>query len=90
MNILQCFVVRKFVTYRPILAFQERPIDEDIYTIGWLDDLPRFTRLRSLNLADNNLAAFPLAVCYIKTLVELNVASNKLEELPPEIGELTK
>ena len=27
-------------------ALKERPIEEDIYTIGWLDDLPRFAHLR--------------------------------------------
>ncbi|XP_070202182.1 PH domain leucine-rich repeat-containing protein phosphatase 2-like isoform X2 [Littorina saxatilis] len=70
-------------------ALRERPIEEDIYTIGWLDDLPRFQSLRSLNLADNDLRVFPLALCLIRTLVELNLASNKLEEVPPQIAELT-
>ena len=71
-------------------ALRERPIEEDIYTIGWLDDLPRFQALRSLNLADNDLRVFPLALCLIKTLVELNLATNKLEDVPPQIAELTK
>ncbi|KAL4235210.1 PH domain leucine-rich repeat-containing protein phosphatase 2 [Mactra antiquata] len=66
-------------------VLKERPIEEDIYTIGWLDDLPRFTHLRSLNLADNNLRSFPLAVCKMKTLTELNLASNKIEDIPPTI-----
>ncbi|XP_055331496.1 PH domain leucine-rich repeat-containing protein phosphatase 2-like [Paramacrobiotus metropolitanus] len=70
-------------------ALKERPIEEDIYTIGWIDDLPRFTQLRSLNLANNDLRNFPLAVCRIRTLVELNMASNKLEDLPSQIADLT-
>ncbi|XP_069113658.1 PH domain leucine-rich repeat-containing protein phosphatase 2-like isoform X2 [Argopecten irradians] len=70
-------------------ALKERPIEEDIYTIGWLDDLPRFSNLRSLNLADNDLQCFPISVCKMKTLTELNVASNKIPEIPSEISELT-
>lgn len=69
-------------------ALRERPIEEDIYTIGWLDDLPRFTALRSLNLADNQLPSFPLSLCRIRSLVELNLASNKLEDIPAQISEL--
>ncbi|BFZ13214.1 hypothetical protein BsWGS_16253 [Bradybaena similaris] len=69
-------------------ALRERPFDEDIYTIGWLDDLPRFTFLRSLNLADNQLMTFPLSLCNVRSLMELNLASNKLEEIPPQICEL--
>lgn len=71
-------------------VLRERPIEEDIYTIGWLDDLPRFGTLRSLNLADNDLRVFPLALCLIKTLTELNLATNKLEDVPSQIAELTK
>ncbi|KAK6186255.1 hypothetical protein SNE40_008326 [Patella caerulea] len=70
-------------------ALRDRPIEEDIYTIGWLDDLPRFTHLQSLNLADNNLMVFPLAVCRMRSLVELNLASNKLEEIPSQIADLS-
>ncbi|XP_012938360.1 uncharacterized protein LOC101860377 [Aplysia californica] len=69
-------------------ALRERPIEEDIYTIGWLDDLPRFTMLRSLNLANNQLSTFPLSLSSIRSLMELNLASNKLEEIPPQIVEL--
>ena len=50
----------------------------------------RFTRLRSLNLASNNLTTLPLSLCTLRTLVELNVASNQLEELPPDIQHVTK
>ncbi|XP_052816622.1 PH domain leucine-rich repeat-containing protein phosphatase 2-like isoform X2 [Mya arenaria] len=69
-------------------VLKERPIEEDIYTIGWLDDLPRLTNLRSLNLADNNLSCFPLAVCRLRMLTELNLASNKIEDVPPTIVDL--
>ncbi|KAL3859952.1 hypothetical protein ACJMK2_010131 [Sinanodonta woodiana] len=66
-------------------VLKERPIEEDIYTIGWLDDLPRFHNLRSLNLADNELHVFPMAICKMKMLTELNVASNKITQIPPDI-----
>ncbi|XP_053401154.1 PH domain leucine-rich repeat-containing protein phosphatase 2-like isoform X2 [Mercenaria mercenaria] len=69
-------------------VLKERPIEEDIYTIGWLDDLPRFTHLRSLNLADNDLRCFPMSVCKMRTLTELNLASNKIEDIPPDIVDL--
>ncbi|XP_013390226.1 uncharacterized protein LOC106158698 [Lingula anatina] len=69
-------------------VLKERPIEDDIYTIGWLDDLPRFRHLRSLNLADNNLGVIPTSIYLIKTLVELNVASNKLEDIPSQISNL--
>ncbi|ESO82713.1 hypothetical protein LOTGIDRAFT_155730 [Lottia gigantea] len=69
-------------------ALRDRPIEEDIYTIGWLDDLPRFSHLQSLNLSDNNLMVFPLPVCRMRSLIELNLASNKLEEIPSTIGDL--
>ncbi|KAK0051379.1 PH domain leucine-rich repeat-containing protein phosphatase 2 [Biomphalaria pfeifferi] len=69
-------------------ALRERPIEEDIYTIGWLEDLPRFSSLRMLNLADNQLLNFPSALCQMKSLVELNLSSNKLNEVPPEISDL--
>lgn len=71
-------------------ALRERPIEEDIYNIGWLDDLPRFYNLCTLNLANNDLKSFPLAICSIRSLVELNMASNKLEEIPSEIVELCR
>ncbi|CAH1779251.1 unnamed protein product [Owenia fusiformis] len=70
-------------------ALRERPLEEDTYTIGYIDDLPKFTKLRSLNLADNDLKVFPSSICSLRTLVELNVASNKLCELPAEIGQLS-
>ncbi|ELT96188.1 hypothetical protein CAPTEDRAFT_42875, partial [Capitella teleta] len=70
-------------------VLRERPLDEDTYTIGWLDDLHRFRWLRSLNLANNNLSQFPSSLCSIKTLVELNIASNRLEEIPGEIQQLS-
>lgn len=71
-------------------ALKERPIEEDIYNIGWLDDLPRFQHLCSLNLSNNDLKTFPLAICNIRSLVELNLASNKLDEVPSEIVELCR
>ncbi|XP_052062683.1 PH domain leucine-rich repeat-containing protein phosphatase 2-like isoform X1 [Mytilus californianus] len=70
-------------------ALKSRPIEEDIYTIGWLDDLPRFHSLTSLNLADNNLLILPSSLCKLKTLTELNIASNQISILPPDLAELS-
>lgn len=56
--------------------------------IGYIDDLTKFTRLRSLNLADNRLTYFPLSLCEITTLVELNLSSNKIERIPEETNRL--
>ena len=50
----------------------------------------RFYVLRSLNLADNDLRCFPMALCKMKLLTELNLASNKIEDIPPDIMDLEK
>ncbi|CAI9724275.1 PH domain leucine-rich repeat-containing protein phosphatase 2-like isoform X3 [Octopus vulgaris] len=71
-------------------VLRERPLEEDIHTMGWLDDLPRFRYLTSLNLANNDLKSFPSALCSMQSLTELNLASNKLEEIPPSIADLTR
>ena len=63
---------------------------EKAETIGWIDDLVKFSHLQSLLLADNNLHALPLCLFDITSLTELNVSKNRLRELPEEIGNLTK
>lgn len=50
----------------------------------------RFTKLKSLNLSNNNLGDFPLAVCGIPTLTELNVSCNALRSIPAVVGEMHK
>ncbi|XP_053322188.1 PH domain leucine-rich repeat-containing protein phosphatase 1 [Spea bombifrons] len=55
---------------------------------GTLDDLQRFTKLKSLNLSNNNLGEFPLAVCSIPTLTELNLSCNALQAIPPGVGDM--
>ncbi|NXK72657.1 PHLP1 phosphatase, partial [Amazona guildingii] len=55
-----------------------------------LSELQRFTKLRSLNLSNNNLGDFPLAVCSIPTLTELNVSCNALRSVPAVVGEMHK
>lgn len=50
----------------------------------------RFQCLRSLNLADNNLELFPLSICDMTGLVELNLGCNKIEAIPTQIGNLSK
>ncbi|XP_055459038.1 PH domain leucine-rich repeat-containing protein phosphatase 1 [Psammomys obesus] len=51
-----------------------------------LGELQRFTKLKSLNLSNNHLGAFPSAVCSIPTLAELNVSCNALQEVPAAVG----
>ncbi|XP_012629924.3 PH domain leucine-rich repeat-containing protein phosphatase 1 [Microcebus murinus] len=51
-----------------------------------LNELQRFTKLKSLNLSNNHLGDFPLAVCSIPTLVELNVSCNALRAVPAAVG----
>nr|KAF6423334.1 PH domain and leucine rich repeat protein phosphatase 1 [Rousettus aegyptiacus] len=55
-------------------------------TARGLSELQRFTKLKSLNLSNNNLGDFPLAVCNIPTLTELNVSCNALRAVPPAVG----
>ncbi|XP_063779068.1 PH domain leucine-rich repeat-containing protein phosphatase 1 isoform X2 [Pseudophryne corroboree] len=55
---------------------------------GALNDLQRFTKLKSLNLSNNNLGEFPLAVCSIPTLTELNLSCNALGVIPPAVGDM--
>ncbi|XP_068787685.1 PH domain leucine-rich repeat-containing protein phosphatase 1 [Struthio camelus] len=53
-----------------------------------LSELQRFTKLKSLNLSNNNLGEFPLAVCSIPTLTELNVSCNALRNVPAVVGDM--
>lgn len=55
-------------------------------TARGLNELQRFTKLKSLNLSNNHLGDFPLAVCHIPTLTELNVSCNALREVPAAAG----
>ncbi|VDN55001.1 unnamed protein product [Dracunculus medinensis] len=68
---------------RPIVSLNLRPP-----LIGWLDDIHRLNALRSLNIADNALYSFPLAITRVRTLTELNICGNRIASLPPEIGNL--
>lgn len=50
----------------------------------------RFTKLKSLNLSNNHLGDFPLAVCNIPTLAELNMSCNALRAVPATVGAMHK
>jgi len=43
-----------------------------------------------LTLDYNRLEEFPVVLCKLPELINLNVSCNKIREIPPEIGELTK
>lgn len=60
------------------------------YFCFFFSSLCRFTKLKSLNLSNNNLGDFPLAVCSIPTLTELNVSCNALRNVPAVVGEMHK
>ncbi|TMS09556.1 PH domain leucine-rich repeat-containing protein phosphatase 1 [Larimichthys crocea] len=51
-----------------------------------LQQLQRFSRLRSLNLSNNHLGQFPLAICDIPTLTEVNLSCNYLVSVPSSVG----
>ncbi|XP_037131598.1 PH domain leucine-rich repeat protein phosphatase 1 [Syngnathus acus] len=55
----------------------------------WLQQLQRFSRLRSLNLSNNHLGQFPLAICDIPTLTEVNLSCNYLPSVPGSVGAMT-
>uniref|UniRef100_A0A3Q2PJX0 protein-serine/threonine phosphatase n=1 Tax=Fundulus heteroclitus TaxID=8078 RepID=A0A3Q2PJX0_FUNHE len=54
-----------------------------------LEQLQRFSRLRSLNLSNNHLGQFPLAICDIPTLTEVNLSCNYLDSVPSSVGAMT-
>uniref|UniRef100_A0A671Y0W2 protein-serine/threonine phosphatase n=1 Tax=Sparus aurata TaxID=8175 RepID=A0A671Y0W2_SPAAU len=54
-----------------------------------LQQLQRFSRLRSLNLSNNHLGHFPLAICDIPTLTEVNLSCNYLVSVPGSVGAMT-
>uniref|UniRef100_H2MRZ1 protein-serine/threonine phosphatase n=1 Tax=Oryzias latipes TaxID=8090 RepID=H2MRZ1_ORYLA len=54
-----------------------------------LQQLQRFTCLRSLNLSNNHLGQFPLAICDITTLTEVNLSCNYLLSVPSSVGAMT-
>ena len=52
---------------------------------GYINDLAKFPRLNVLSLAFNNLCSFPMSLCHVTSLIELNLSGNQLQTLPPEI-----
>ncbi|VDK70361.1 unnamed protein product [Onchocerca ochengi] len=58
--------------------------------LGWLDDIGRLRSLRSLNIADNSLYHFPIAVTHLSNLTELILSGNRISYIPKQIAELIK
>ncbi|XP_076000919.1 PH domain leucine-rich repeat-containing protein phosphatase 1 [Genypterus blacodes] len=54
-----------------------------------LQQLQRFSRLRSLNLSNNHLGQFPMAISDIPTLTEVNLSCNYLACVPSAVGAMT-
>uniref|UniRef100_A0A674F410 protein-serine/threonine phosphatase n=1 Tax=Salmo trutta TaxID=8032 RepID=A0A674F410_SALTR len=54
-----------------------------------LHQLQRFSRLRSLNLSNNQLGQFPVAICDISTLTEVNLSCNYLTNVEQAVGSMT-
>lgn len=50
----------------------------------------RFSQLKGLNLSHNKLGLFPVLLCEISTLTELNLSCNGFHDLPSQIGNLLK
>ena len=59
-------------------------------TIGWISDLAIFHHLVSLSLSDNDLDQFPISLCGIPTLQELDLSRNRIQVIPSEIQLLEK
>ncbi len=59
-------------------------------TIGWIDDIPIFHRLVSLSLSDNCLDQFPLSLCSITSLQELDISCNRIKVLPQDVQMMTR
>lgn len=57
---------------------------------GWINDIYRFSNLKILSLSDNNLVHFPVSVCNIVTLSELDLSCNKIRVIPQDIQKLKK
>ncbi|XP_029420291.1 PH domain leucine-rich repeat-containing protein phosphatase 2 isoform X3 [Nannospalax galili] len=57
---------------------------------GGLDTLYKFSQLKGLNLSHNKLGLFPVLLCEISTLTELNLSCNGFHDLPNQIGNLLK
>uniref|UniRef100_A0A8C8KAC4 protein-serine/threonine phosphatase n=1 Tax=Oncorhynchus tshawytscha TaxID=74940 RepID=A0A8C8KAC4_ONCTS len=51
--------------------------------------LQQFSRLRSLNLSNNQLGQFPMAICDISTLTEVNLSCNYLTNVDQAVGSMT-
>ncbi|XP_030629329.1 PH domain leucine-rich repeat protein phosphatase 1 [Chanos chanos] len=54
-----------------------------------LQQLQRFSRLKSLNLSNNHLGNFPLEICSISTLTEVNLSCNCLTSIHPNVGNMS-
>ncbi|XP_060706295.1 PH domain leucine-rich repeat-containing protein phosphatase 1-like [Hemiscyllium ocellatum] len=55
---------------------------------GGLNDLQRFMKLKSLNLSNNHMGEFPLAICDIPTLSEVNLSCNALQFIPSAVSNM--
>ena len=55
---------------------------------GWINDIQRFSHLKILSLSDNNLVHFPVSVCNIVTLAELDLSCNRIKVIPQDIQRL--
>ena len=56
----------------------------------WFTDLRVFINLTQLSLRDNKLESFPISICSLTSLTDLNVSCNRIKEIPPEIGHLER
>lgn len=55
---------------------------------GWINDLHHFSHLRVLSLSNNGLVYFPLSICEISTLAELDLSCNFIQGIPEEVQKL--
>lgn len=58
--------------------------------IGTVDDISRLMSLTSLDLSFNQLKAFPFSLVHLPFLRSLNLSSNCIADLPPDIGSMAR
>lgn len=54
------------------------------------ESLFKLPRLEFIMIPNNKITTLPLGICYLKKLIAINLAGNKIKELPDEIGNLDR
>ncbi|PAV70538.1 hypothetical protein WR25_08434 [Diploscapter pachys] len=69
-------------------SLMSRPQNFPTAPIGTVDDISRLMSLTSLDLSFNQLKSFPFSLVHLPFLRSLNLSSNCIADLPPDIGSI--